>query len=199
MQIASQSSVKNIVSIVSAENEKIGFEYVGALKNVGYISVKYFQKAIKQEATMKIYYVQNKTPQIIDTLLHIWENSVKATHSFLSDNEIEKIKSYVPQALKNVQNLVVAENENSTIVAFLGVENQRIEMLFITPEKRGQGIGKSLINFAVSTFSANEVTVNEQNTQAVTFYNHMGFETYKKTDSDEQGNAYPLLYKRLKN
>ncbi len=126
--------------------------------------------------------------------MRIWESSVKATHSFLCDGEIEKIKPYVPQALKNVQNLIVAENADDSIVAFLGVENRRIEMLFVAPERCSQGIGKSLINFAVNTLSADEVTVNEQNLQAVGFYKRMDFETYKRTDLDEQGNAYPLLY-----
>ena len=141
--------------------------------------------------------VQNRTPRITDALLHVWENSVKATHGFLSDGEIEKIKCYVPQALQSVQNLVVAKNEHKAIVAFSGGENQRIEMLFVAPEQRGRGIGKALIDFAVNTFSANEVTVNEQNTQAVGFYKRMGFIAYKRTESDEQGNAYPLLYMRM--
>lgn len=39
-----------------------------------------------------------------------------------------------------------------------------------------------------------EVTVNEQNPQAVGFYEYMGFKTYKRTDHDEEGNPYPLLY-----
>ena len=42
-----------------------------------------------------------------------------------------------------------------------------------------------------------EVTVNEQNRQAVGFYEYMGFETYKRTDFDEEGNSYPLLYMKL--
>lgn len=147
---------------------------------------------------MKIYIVEKRTPQIIENLLTIWEMFVKATHSFLTESEIAKIKLYVPQALKNIQNLVIAENENNAPVAFLGVENQRIEMLFVAPEERGKGLGKALIHYAVNSFSANEVTVNEQNLQAVGFYKHIGFETYKRTDSDEQGNPYPLLYMRLK-
>ena len=42
------------------------------------------------------------------------------------------------------------------------------------------------------------MTVNEQNPQAVGFYEHMGFETYQRTDHDEEGNPYPLLYMKLK-
>ncbi len=32
---------------------------------------------------------------------------------------------------------------------------------------------------------------------AVGFYRHFGFETYKRTDCDEEGNPYPLLYMKL--
>lgn len=42
--------------------------------------------------------------------------------------------------------------------------------------------------------SNQEVAVNEQNPQAVGFYEHLGFQTYKRTECDEEGNPYPLLY-----
>ena len=41
---------------------------------------------------MKIFEVKERTQELVNTLLEVWENSVKATHLFLSDNEIEKIK-----------------------------------------------------------------------------------------------------------
>ena len=144
----------------------------------------------------KISLVRDRTPQLIGALLRIWVDSVKETHLFLSAEEIAAIARYVPQALQTVQELVIAETGPDAIAAFMGVENRRIEMLFVAPEARGRGIGKALIRFAVCTFGANEVTVNEQNTQAVGFYEHMGFKPYKRTPLDEQGNAYPLLYLR---
>ena len=67
-------------------------------------------------------------------------------------------------------------------------------MLFVAPEERGKGIGRVLVSFAAEQFSANEVTVNEQNTQAVGFYEKMGFASYRRTQTDEQGGPYPLLY-----
>lgn len=67
-------------------------------------------------------------------------------------------------------------------------------MLFVAPEERGKGTGRALIAFAAEQFSANEVTVNEQNAQAVGFYEKMGFAPYRRTQTDEQGGPYPLLY-----
>ena len=145
---------------------------------------------------MEILIVKTRSDLIYYELITIWENSVKATHTFLTNDEIAKIKLYVPEALKNVQNLAIATIENKP-VAFMGIQNKRIEMLFVSPDNRGQGIGRKLIDFAKKNFSADEVTVNEQNIQAVGFYTHLGFKVYKRTDLDEQGNAYPLLYMKL--
>ena len=88
-------------------------------------------------------------------------------------------------------------DESDIPVAFLGLEGSRIEMLFVDTSHRGQGIGKQRVTFAIENYTANEVTVNEQNPLAIGFYEHMGFHTYKRTDSDEEGNPYPLLYMRL--
>lgn len=79
----------------------------------------------------------------------------------------------------------------------MGTENRRLEMLFISPTERGKGIRKQLVQYGIKGFNINEVTVNKQNPQAVGFYEHIGFKTYKRTDLDEQGNPYPLLYMKL--
>ena len=71
------------------------------------------------------------------------------------------------------------------------------EMLFLSPEARGKGLGKRLLQYGIETYNIQELTVNEQNPQAVGFYEHMGFQTYKRTEYDEEGNPYPLLYIRL--
>lgn len=70
-------------------------------------------------------------------------------------------------------------------------------MLFLSPEVRGKGLGKQLLQYGIETYNIQELTVNEQNPQAVGFYEHMGFQTYKRTEYDEEGNPYPLLYMRL--
>ena len=46
----------------------------------------------------------------------------------------------------------------------------------------------------IKNYSINKLAVNEQNPLAKGFYEHMGFEVYKRTEADEQGNPYPLLY-----
>ena len=143
---------------------------------------------------MKFYEVQNRTPQLLTALTAVWEASVRATHHFLSEEEILQIKEYVPQALNGVAHLIIIENAAGAPVAFMGTEGERLEMLFLSPEARGRGLGKQLIEYGIQHYGIREVTVNEQNPQAIGFYEHMGFETYKRTDLDEEGRPYPLLY-----
>ena len=95
---------------------------------------------------MKIYEVSERTTKLLTNIIKVWEQSVCATH------------------------------------------------LFLSPKERGKGIGRQLLQYGIHNYEIREVTVNEQNPQAVGFYEHMGFAAYKRTDLDEQGNPYPLLY-----
>ncbi|GAQ00237.1 GNAT family N-acetyltransferase [Companilactobacillus pabuli] len=134
---------------------------------------------------------------MIEQLLVVWESSVKETYLFLSENEIESIKKYVPQALKEIPHLIIVENKNQVPVGFMGIENEHLEMLFVSNEERGKGLGKELLNYGIEQYSVNDLAVNEQNPLAKSFYEHMGFEVYKRANRDEQGNPYPLLYMKL--
>lgn len=146
---------------------------------------------------MKVYEVHVRNAMLIAKLTDVWERSVRATHIFLSVTELNNIKKFVPQALENVERLFVAADDYGSIFAFMGTTRKRLEMLFVEPEQRGKGFGKLLLQYGMRNYKINEVTVNEQNPQAVGFYKHLGFEVYKRTDHDEQGNIYPLLYMKL--
>jgi len=141
---------------------------------------------------MKIYEVLSQRAQLQEVLLDIWEGSVRETHLFLADVDVKKIKEYVPQALDSVEHLIIAEAEKP--IAFMGIQNGRLEMLFIAAEERSRGIGRQLLQYGMENYGILEVTVNEQNPQAVGFYEHMGFAVYKRSELDEEGNPYPLLY-----
>ncbi len=143
---------------------------------------------------MNLYEIQNRTPELIAQLLRVWEASVRATHLFLSDAEVKRIREYVPMALGGVAYLIVVEDNTDAPTAFMGVQDGRLEMLFLAPAERGRGLGKQLLLHGIRDYGVREVTVNEQNPQAVGFYEHMGFETYRRTDRDEEGGPYPLLY-----
>lgn len=146
------------------------------------------------QRNMQIIEIENRTSLLIHELVNLWKESVRATHLFLSDDEIEEIQKYVPPALKTVSTLIVSFDESLRPLAFIGIEKKSIEMLFVAAEERNKGIGKALLLYAVEKYGVERVSVNEQNPEAKGFYEHMGFETYKRTDVDDQGRAYPILY-----
>lgn len=147
---------------------------------------------------MKIIEITDRSPQVLEQLVLVWEDSVRATHLFLSEAEIANIKGYVPEAIANVPVLLAAE-EAGRLVGFMGIADSMLEMLFIANAQRGQGIGRKLLEYGFAKYAVNQVTVNEQNPLARQFYEHMGFAVYKRTELDEQVNPYPLLYMQKQN
>ncbi|KRN29562.1 acetyltransferase, GNAT family [Lactobacillus selangorensis] len=136
----------------------------------------------------------NRTPQLVTQLTAVWADSVRATHHFLTEDEILKIKLQVPNAIASVAHLVIATAEQP--VAFMGINGRKLEMLFIAPAQRGQGLGRQLLQYGIAHYQVNELTVNEQNPAAIGFYAHLGFRTYRRTTVDEAGAPYPLLFMR---
>ena len=149
------------------------------------------------EISLRQYAPAERTPQLVAALVEIWEASVRATHHFLSPAEIAQIKPEVPQALAAVAQLLVAEDTDGRPLGFLGAEDQQLEMLFLAPNARGQGLGRRMMEYAMQHYSVCELTVNEQNPQAVAFYTHLGFHPHHRTPKDEHARPYPLLYLRL--
>ena len=141
--------------------------------------------------------ITDRTPQLMHQLLEVWERSVRATHLFLSADEVAEIKPYVPQALREVPHLVAAWRADGAPAGFLGVDGRKLEMLFLAPEERGKGLGRKLVQYGMERFDIREVTVNEQNPQARGFYEHMGFCVCQRSELDEQGRPYPILKMRL--
>ena len=112
------------------------------------------------------------------------------------DSRRSEALQYVPQALGGIEHLIIAEDGAGRPAAFMGIENRTLEMLFLSPEERGRGLGKRLLQYGIENYGIERLTVNEQNPQARGFYEHMGFQVYRRTDHDEQGNPYPILYMR---
>ncbi|WP_227411103.1 GNAT family protein [Bifidobacterium pullorum] len=50
---------------------------------------------------------EHRDAALVSALVAVWERSVRATHTFLTDDEINRIKQYVPQAIAEVPELVV--------------------------------------------------------------------------------------------
>ncbi|MBE0463838.1 MAG: acetyltransferase [Halomonadaceae bacterium] len=130
-------------------------------------------------------------------LIEVWEDSVRATHDFLSEGDLLALKPLILEQYFDAVNLMVARNDTGDIVGFCGVNDDNIEMLFIAPQTRGQGVGVQLVSHAINTQAATKVDVNEQNEQAVGFYQHIGFSVIGRSPLDGQGKPNPLLHMAL--
>ena len=126
-------------------------------------------------------------------LIDIWERSVRATHNFLPDAEIDNLK---PLILNEYFHFVLLHKyvQHGQIVGFIGTSNATIEMLFINPDFRGKGVGRVLTNFAVKDLKIKKVDVNEQNFQAIGFYEKLGFKVIGRSELDGQNKPYPILH-----
>ena len=96
------------------------------------------------EYILKIVEAENRSSQLIERLVEVWNSSVRSTHLFLSSDEIDNIRPYVRQALREVPMLIVEEDEHTLPVAFMGIDMKKLEMLFVSNAYRNKGIGKIL-------------------------------------------------------
>ncbi|MCL1127488.1 GNAT family N-acetyltransferase [Shewanella surugensis] len=141
--------------------------------------------------------VENVLPENYAEMLSVWENSVRATHDFITEEDIEFFKPIIIEQAFPVVKLRYVKNENGSILGFVGIHDSKVEMLFILNEARGQGIGKVLLQYAIEQLGATKVDVNEQNPKAVGFYKHMGFKVISRSPFDDMGKPFPILHMTL--
>ncbi len=130
-------------------------------------------------------------------VLIVWEAAVRATHHFLSEDEIETLKPLVRQACFEGMPLFGVRDSEGEVIAFSGVDSPKLEALFVHPDWSGKGLGRLLVEHAIQKQDVCLVDVNEQNPAAVDFYLHLGFEVAHRSDVDGFGKPYPLLHLKL--
>ncbi len=54
-----------------------------------------------------------------------------------------------------------------------------------------------LLQYAIEQLGVTKVDVNEQNPQAVGFYEHMGFKVVSRSPLDDMGKPFPILHMTL--
>ena len=137
--------------------------------------------------------INSATLRDYPAIIELWELSVTSSHLFLPEDYLQRIKNLLPSILPTVKLFIHLDRDNKTITGFLGVSGEKIEMLFIHPDKRGQGIGSLLNKFAVEQLHTHKVDVNEQNELAVSFYKKSGYEVVGRTELDGLGKPFPIL------
>ncbi len=144
-----------------------------------------------------MYSISKAGPAQYDELITIWENSVRATHYFLKEEDIVLFKGLIMDQYFQLANLYSAKDNEGIIVGFIGELDKNLEMLFINPLLQGKGIAGQLIKFALNNLQVTRVDVNEQNANAKAFYEHFGFKIMSRSALDGTGKPYPILHMQL--
>lgn len=138
------------------------------------------------------------TPDEHEFLTELWEAAVRASHGFLSEAEIQMFRPLVRDGyLPSAAWLRVARDDAGQLLGFVGVDADKVEMLFVAPACHGRGVGRALLQQAIDECGVRRVDVNEQNPGAVAFYTRMGFVLEGRSERDGLGLPFPLLHLRL--
>lgn len=137
--------------------------------------------------------IRQNAPADGPRVLEIWARAVDTTHDFLTQDDRTAIAAEVADFLPGAP-LLLAVDEQDRPLAFMLVTGGHMDALFVDPEVRGQGVGRALVGHALRDAPHLTTDVNEQNSQAVGFYERMGFRRIGRTDHDGQGRPYPLLH-----
>jgi len=130
-------------------------------------------------------------------LIAVWESSIRASHSFLSEEDIAFLKPLILEQYLDAVDLRIVKDEFDNVIGFIGIAEQNVEMLFVSAEHRHKGIGAILLKNAIKNQAAKKVDVNEQNPDAVGFYKALGFDVIARSPLDGQGKPFPLLHMQL--
>jgi putative acetyltransferase len=141
--------------------------------------------------------IRRARPAETGLLLEIWERSVRATHTFLPEEDVLFFRPLVRDALAgDALDLWVLSRDDDTPVGFMGLAGPRIEALFLDPEHRRRGGGRRLVEHAIRLHGELTLDVNEQNPDARRFYEACGFVVEGRSPLDGAGKPYPLLHMR---
>lgn len=125
-------------------------------------------------------------------ILEIWEKSVRHTHDFLAEEDIQFYKNVIPEYLENVD--LVLWKDEQRIIGFSGTSEEELVMLFLEPIFIGKQYGSEILMELIASESIKRIDVNTQNEHAKRFYLNHGFEIESEDAVDGFGKPYPITH-----
>lgn len=137
------------------------------------------------------------SPQVLEALVDLWEDSVRNSHEFLTENDIVLMKSEVRELLMASENTIVA-TDDETFLGFLGLRHNRIEMLFVHPKFFKRGVGTALLREvflrSLKQYESVVVDCNMENSRGLRFYTRLGFKEIGRSQKDSKGRDFPIVH-----
>ena len=140
----------------------------------------------------RIERIDSLTDTLKGELIKVWEKSVRSSHHFLSEENLMYYRSRIMDTYFQAVELYVIRKTH--IVAFMGLSNDMIEMLFVLPMEKGKGYGTALLNYAFEEKHIRKIDVNEENAEAYRFYLRRGYQVIGRDDMDADGKPYPIAH-----
>jgi putative acetyltransferase len=134
------------------------------------------------------------SPEDAPVALAIWRAATSGPgHDFLTPADRQAIDREVAAMFDTLDYQLVLDT-NGRPVAFLIADGDFIDGLFVDPAAQGQGVGRAVIEQFMEGKPSVRLDVNEDNTQALGFYQRLGFQVRGRSEVDGQGRPYPLLH-----
>lgn len=149
-------------------------------------------KRIINHQDILIEKISSLTGNIKDELIEVWEKSVRSSHHFLAEEDICFYRKRLREVYLQAVELYVIRN--TRIVAFMGLSDDMVEMLFVLPSEKCKGYGTALLNYALHRKRIRKIDVNEDNQEAYTFYLSRGYEVVGRDTVDADGKPYPIIH-----
>ena len=133
----------------------------------------------------------------LQALSSIWFEASRLAHPFLGEARLLEQRAlietmYLPQA----ESWVAVRHDEP--LGFISLLDSFIGGLFVSPDAQGQGIGRTLIDHAMSLKGELELEVYLDNPGACAFYTALGFAEISRRDHDDQGLPFANARLRLK-
>ena len=131
----------------------------------------------------------------IDDVIQIWYSSSVDTYKFVDEMHWEKIKKEVRDRFLN-SNIYVYDEDN-IVKAFILINGQYIDELYVLKEYRLNGLGKKLLDFVKSNNNELLLNVFQKNTNAIEFYKKNEFKIIEENVEDyTREKGYLMKWKR---
>lgn len=142
--------------------------------------------------------IVNLNAKFYPEIINLWEASVRASHHFLTADEISYYKPLVLKyALPESELYGIIHKQR--LAGFIGIRSDKIEMLFVHPDFFGQGLGTLLLKHALHELNCTKIDVNEENPKAYQFYLKHGFKLISRDELDDNGKPHPILHLQIQN
>jgi putative acetyltransferase len=142
--------------------------------------------------------IRRAAPADRDAMADIWLRSVRATHSFLTEQDIASLLPPTQEYLASCEpEFWILCSDAGDRVGFMAMAGSKMDALFLAPEFHRRGGGRRLVEHARQLKGELTVDVNEQNEAARRFYEACGFVVEGRSAVDDAGRPFPLLHMRL--